>query len=225
LSRERLAVFARAPRLGSVKTRLTPPLTQQQALVLHRALVEDTLERLTRLRRSSLERWLYLSEPLDPSHRLEVPRGWSSALQEGDDLGARMATVFHRAFQDDRERVVMVGSDSPTLPLHYLRQAFEALADHDVVLGPAEDGGYYLVGTSRSVPELFQDISWESDRVLKQSTKALAHGARTFQLLPVWYDIDDHDDLLRLQRELDELRTTRPSEIPRRTAAVLASLK
>jgi len=136
-----------------------------------------------------------------------------------------MATVFHRAFQDDRERVVMVGSDSPTLPLDYLRQAFEALADHDVVLGPAEDGGYYLVGTSRSVPELFRDISWGSDRVLQQSTKALADGARTFQLLPVWYDIDDHDDLLRLQRELDELRTTRPSEIPRRTAAALASLK
>ena len=220
--RERLVVFARAPYLGRVKTRLTPPLTQQQALDLHRALVEDTLERLARFRRPGLEHWLYLSEPSSPE-QLDVAPTWSSALQTGDDLGARMEGAFRQAYEDGRERVVIVGSDSPTLPLDYLDQAYQALAAHDVVLGPAEDGGYYLVGSSRFVPELLRGITWGSSRVLEQSTEALSRASRSFHLLSSWYDVDTADDLLRLEKELVELQAVPSSGFPRRTAAALAS--
>ena len=219
--RERLVVLARAPHLGRVKTRLTPPLTRQQALELHLAFVEDTLERLARFRRPGLERWLYLSEP-SPEH-LDVAPTWSSALQTGDDLGARMEDVFRQAFEDGRERVVIVGSDSPTLPLDYLDQAYAALAAHDAVLGPAEDGGYYLVGSSRFIPELLRGITWGSSRVLEQSTEALSRAGRSFHLLPSWYDVDTAEDLSRLQKELVQLQTVPCSQLPRRTARALAS--
>ncbi len=220
--RERLVVFARAPHLGRVKTRLTPPLTQQQALDLHQAFVEDTLEKLARFRRPGLERWLYLSQPSSPE-QLDVPPAWSSALQTGDDLGARMEGTFRQAYEDGRERVVIVGSDSPTLPLDYLDQAYQALAAHDVVLGPAEDGGYYLVGSSRFVPELLRGITWGSSRVLEQSTEALSRAGRSFHLLPSWYDVDTAKDLLRLEKELLGLQAVPRPGFPRRTAAALAS--
>lgn len=220
--RERLVVFARAPHLGRVKTRLTPPLSPQQALELHRALVEDTLERLARFRRPGLQRWLYLSEP-SPAKRLDITPAWSSALQTRGDLGARLEGAFRQAYEDGLERVVIVGSDSPTLPLDYLDQAYEALSAHDVVLGPAEDGGYYLVGTSCFVPELLRGITWGSPRVLEQSTEALSRAGRSFHLLPPWYDVDTSEDLLRLEKERAALHALKHSEFPRRTAAALSS--
>ena len=219
---ERLLVFARAPSLGRVKTRLTPPLTQQQALDLHRALVEDTLERLGRFQRSGLERWLYLSEP-SSEEQLDVGPAWRSALQASGDLGERMEHAFREADDGEFHRVVIVGSDSPTLPLRYLAEAYDALAVYDVVLGPAEDGGYYLVGTSRFVPDLWRDIKWGSSRVLDQSTEALSRAGRSFHLLPPWYDVDTGEDLERLAKELSGPPAAQTSELPRRTAAVLES--
>ena len=134
-----------------------------------------------------------------------------------------MEGAFRQAYEDGRERVVIVGSDSPTLPLGYLDQAYEALAAHDVVLGPAEDGGYYLVGSSRFVPELLRGITWGSSRVLEQSTEALSRAGRSFHLLPPWYDVDTARDLLRLEKELVGLQAVPSSGFPRRTAAALAS--
>lgn len=219
--RERLVVFARSPFLGRVKTRLTPPLTPAEALVFHRALVEDTLERLERWTRSGLERWLYLSEAL--SMQLDVAPAWRSRVQTGDDLGERMEDAFRRANEDGRDRVVILGSDSPTLPLDYLDQAFDLLGTNDVVLGPADDGGYYLVGTSVLVPEMLRGIAWGSSRVLEQTTRALSRAGRSFHLLPSWYDVDTAQDLLRLEQELERLRSVGPAELPRRTAAVVSS--
>ena len=134
-----------------------------------------------------------------------------------------MEGAFRQAYEDGRERIVIVGSDSPTLPLEHLDQAYEALAAHDVVLGPAEDGGYYLVGSSRFAPELLRGITWGSSRVLEQSTEALSRAGRSFHLLPPWYDVDTAGDLLRLEKELAELQAGPGSGFPRRTAAALAS--
>jgi len=220
--RERLVVFARAPSPGRVKTRLTPPLTPAQALVLHQALVEDTLERLGRWTRAGLERWLYLSEA--PSGlQLDVSPAWRSTVQTGDDLGERMKRAFRQAYEDGLDRVVILGSDSPTLPLDYVGQAFDALGTNDVVLGPADDGGYYLVGTSVLVPEMFRGISWGSSRVLDQTTDALSRAGRSFRLLPFWYDVDTAEDLLHLEKELERLRSVGLPEFPRRTAAAVSS--
>jgi rSAM/selenodomain-associated transferase 1 len=204
-----------------VKTRLTPPFTPAQALVFHRALVEDTLERLERCARPGLERWLCWSEA--HSMLLDVTPAWRSRVQTGDDLGERMDDAFRWAHEDGRGRVVILGSDSPTLPLEYVNQAFDALGTNEVVLGPADDGGYYLVGTSVLVPEMFRGIEWGSPRVLDQTTRALSRAGRSFHILPSWYDVDTARDLLRLQVELQQLRSVEAPELPRRTAAVVSS--
>ena len=202
MSRDRLVVFARAPILGAVKTRLVPPLSNEQALALHRALVEDTLERLTRVGGNALERWLYLSEPLASQDALEIPSDWTMALQSDDDLGGRMENAFRDALHEEPGKMILLGSDSPTVPLEYVGQAFKEMVDREVVLGPAEDGGYYLIGCSTLVPELFQSIDWGTDRVLSQSKDALANANREFALLPAWYDVDSEKDLARLRTEL-----------------------
>ncbi|MFQ5793323.1 MAG: TIGR04282 family arsenosugar biosynthesis glycosyltransferase, partial [Acidobacteriota bacterium] len=186
--REGLTVFARAPRLGKVKTRLSPPLTPEQALVLHRALVEDTLERLALVSRPGLEHRLYLSEPLEDPRDLQPGPRWKVGLQAPGNLGARLEVVFREAFGAGLERMVVLGSDSPTVPLERVHGAFEELRAHDAALGPARDGGYYLLGCSRFLPELFRDISWGNPQVLEETIGALSRAGRRFKLLEEWYD-------------------------------------
>lgn len=213
---QRLAVFARAPRLGKVKTRLCPPLSPEQALALHRALVEDTLERLRGSGLADTERFVYFSEPLGDSDDLAIPADWRTRLQRGADLGERLTHCFQDAFAEGVERLVVVGADSPTLPLDFVNQAFAALAEAVVVLGPARDGGYYLVGASRFVPEMFRGIDWGGALVLAQTVEALAHFGLGAKLLPAWYDIDTMADVEALKKEIE---TVRP--LPRRVAAAL----
>ena len=145
-------------------------------------------------------------------------------LQEGDDLGERLSRCFQNAFAEGAERLVVLGSDSPTLPLALPDRAFAALATTAVVLGPAQDGGYYLVGASRLVPEMFRGIAWGGPQVLAQSLSALAHAGLTPELLPTWYDVDTMADVEALEREIDGLRReARP--FPRRVADALSSLR
>lgn len=217
---QRLVVFARAPVLGRVKTRLSPPLSELQTLELHRALVEDTLERLARFQRPHLEYWLYVSEP-PPAGALDVPAPWRQALQVGDDLGARMESTLRDGFERGCDRVVILGSDSPTVPLDSLHEAYRSLMTHDAVLGPAEDGGCYLIGFSRMPPGLFRDVTWGSALVLDQLTQALTERELSLHLLPSWYDVDTAEDLGRLRSDLDRLRAT-GRDLPHRTAQALS---
>ena len=138
---ELLAVFARAPELGKVKTRLSPPLTAEQALALHSALVADTLDHLGRVERPGLEKLLLLSQPLLDPQDLHVPDDWSTAIQPQGDLGQRLASLFYTSFRRGVSRLVVLGSDSPTLPIEVVYEALDDLSQRRVVLGPAADGG------------------------------------------------------------------------------------
>lgn len=218
---ERLIVFAKTPRLGKVKTRLSPPLTEQQALELHCALLEVTLERLAGMTRARLDYWLYLSDSLENTGELAIPSPWEIRLQQGDGLGMRLENAFRRAFEEGIHRLVVVGSDSPTVPLHCIDEAFDQLTRFDAVLGPSLDGGYYLVGSSRLIPELFQDIPWGDPTVLRRSAEALNRARRSFTYLIDWYDVDTDEDLLRLRDELAYYARECPEKIPRRLAEVL----
>ena len=113
-----------------------------------------------------------------------------------------MKVYFSDAFAMGASCVLLIGSDSPTLPVSYVRQAFELLRRHPVVLGPTEDGGYYLVGAAARCPQLFDDISWSTSEVWRQTTNKLHKLNITFATLPTWYDVDDVVDLRRLAREL-----------------------
>jgi rSAM/selenodomain-associated transferase 1 len=216
-----LCVFARAPELGRVKTRLCPPLTADEALELHRALVEDTLEGLDRIRRPSISKVLLLTRPLQRSTDLAIPKGWLVGIQSQGDLGERLASLFYTSFRRGARRVVVLGSDSPTLPLQVVQDAFDALDRVDVVVGPASDGGYYLLGARIFVPDLFRGITWGTSEVLQQTRRVLQTTRTSHENLVPWYDVDRARDLERLREEIGYLQRSRPELVPRR---VLESL-
>jgi len=222
---ETLAVFARAPELGRVKTRLCPPFTADEAVRFHRALVEDTLDHLAKLNRLDLSRVLLLSRPLLQATDLDVPRGWTVGIQSPGDLGAKLSSFFQGAFRRGVLRVVVVGCDSPTLPLEVVDDAFEDLGQVDVTLGPASDGGYYLIGARLFLPDLFRGISWGTENVLRQTRDVLDRLGHSHHLLVPWYDVDRPRDLEKLREEIRYLQRAQPELVPRRTAAALPELE
>lgn len=119
--------------------------------------------------------------------------------QSDGDLGRRMAGFFADQFQAGAAAVVLVGTDSPTLPLAFILQAFQELEHADVVIGPSTDGGYYLIGCARRVPPLFAGIPWSTSLVLSHTTAALQDAEWRLALLPPWYDVDTLDDWRMLQ--------------------------
>lgn len=131
-----------------------------------------------------------------------LPTGWGLVEQSSGDLGARMSRFFEQRCLAGDRRVVVVGSDSPSLSIERISAAFELLEDVPVVLGPSEDGGYYLVGLNQPIPELFEGIEWGGERVLEQSLAVLRRVGASAELLPGWYDLDVEADLQRLRAEL-----------------------
>lgn len=199
-----LAVMAKAPIAGTVKTRLVPPFTPAQAADFCRALLLDQLEHLKELTVADV----YVA--FAPSNaralmRSMMPPEFRCFSQRGVDLGARMSKIFDHLLGNDYRNIVLIGSDAPALPLSYLERAFEILAapGKRVVLGPSRDGGYYLVGMNRRTPEIFQGMTWSHAQVLAQTLTTLAALGIDRELLPVWFDIDTVDDLRRLQSCLD----------------------
>ena len=222
---EIVAVFARTPELGRVKTRLCPPFTADEAVRFHRALVEDTLDHLGRLNRPALSRVLLLTRPLLQATDLDVPRGWTIGIQPPGDLGVKLSEFFASAFRREAQRVVVLGCDSPTLPLEVIDDAFEQLERVDVTLGPASDGGYYLLGARRFLPDLFRGISWGTENVLRQTKEALEKLGHRYHLLVPWYDVDRPDDLERLREEIGYLRRAHPALVPRRVTEALPGVE
>jgi rSAM/selenodomain-associated transferase 1 len=120
--------------------------------------------------------------------------------QTGKNLGERLKNAFDNAFEEGFSKVVAIGSDSPDLPVHYLKESFEVLQAHDAVIGPANDGGYYLIGFSKEgfIPEAFDNISWSTDSVFEQTVSILKRHGRNVYLLPLWHDVDTIADLKSL---------------------------
>jgi rSAM/selenodomain-associated transferase 1 len=199
-----LAVMVKAPIPGTVKTRMVPPLTHEQAAELFQALLLDQLEHLTRL----AEVDLYVAfTPVEAKALIEavVPASFQCFHQTGDDLGERMHEVFVELWRRGHRNLVLIGSDLPVVPLVFLRDAFKILErqDRQLVFGPSEDGGYYLVGMNQPTPEIFDGMSWSHDQVLAQTTEKVTHLGIDFRLLPGWFDLDTIKDLERLRAKAD----------------------
>jgi len=193
-----LIIFAKAPVPGQVKTRLCPPLTPDEAASLHGSFVLDALERSRGI--ANLDRFLACTPSADHVffRIMEERQGVRLMSQVGDDLGARMTHAMTAAFSQGYRSVLMVGTDLPTLPPGAYSQAVALLARHDLVLGPALDGGYYLVGLTRPLPDLFVGIPWSTDQVLALTRqKADSLGLKT-GLLPAHRDVDTIEDLRAL---------------------------
>jgi rSAM/selenodomain-associated transferase 1 len=214
---EAAILFARSPLRGQVKSRLQPHLTPDDSLALHRALVADAAALLRETAgRCTLSLEVRLSGPLPTGDPMASDlAGLEMGTQQGDDLGERLVHAFQDRLHRGARRVVIIGSDSPTMTPEYLLGAFQVLRDQDMVVGPAEDGGYVLIGCSRLRIRPFQGIDWGSDRVMAQTRKKLRRLKIPHQLLPTGHDLDTREDLLRTHAALLHLEQLGVQRAPR----------
>ena len=204
-----VALFVRVPVPGRVKTRLASHFGADAACTLYRAMVADILSNIT-----ACSYPIYLFH--DGKDGSELPEGWIAASsrvipQEGDSIGARMAAAFERCFADGIDQVVLVGSDIPGLDNRLICEASKSLESHDVAIAPAADGGYCLIAAKRGnyKPDVFRDVPWSSDQVLRATLERCRNGNLAVGLLKTLQDIDTIEDLKAYCRESnDEAATT-----------------
>jgi hypothetical protein len=189
-----LALFLKEPRAGAVKTRLIPALGAPGAAALYRALAEAVVA-ATRPGPGDYERLFFFA----PAEAHAAMSAWFPGeawiAQEGPDLGARMSSAFDEAFRRGADRVAIVGTDVPGLTRDDIAAALASLEDHDLVLGPARDGGYYLIALARPRPALFQGIAWGTGSVLAATMERAASLGLSVRVLAERRDIDTLDDV------------------------------
>ena len=217
-----LGIFAKYWAAGQVKTRLAKSIGEDAAASFHRSSVATLVCRF----RDTADRRVIGFWPGE--HQAEfvelAGREWHTEVQVPGNLGVRMAAYFDAAFKAGVQRVVLIGADSPTLPAAHIRDAFTLLSAHQVVLGPADDGGYYLVGASLKTPDIFHEVTWSSRAVWSQTVQRLEASATKWAPLPSWYDVDDLEQLHRLKDQLANGEYDQPvwDDLRRTTRAVLA---
>jgi rSAM/selenodomain-associated transferase 1 len=214
-----VAVMARVPGAGPVKSRLHDVLTPAQATDLYRCFLLDRLDGLAAL--PDLARVVAFTPPgAGAAMAALAPPGFRLLPQEGDDLGTRLTRLLGRLLGEGHCAALAMDSDSPTLPMAYVAEAARGLAagEADVVLGPSDDGGYYLVGVRAPRPALFEAIPWSTPDVLAVTRARAAAAGLRVRLLPAWFDVDTAADLRRLRASLP------PTGGPTRTAALLRAL-
>jgi rSAM/selenodomain-associated transferase 1 len=196
-----LAVFVRPPTPGQAKTRLAGIFGEHGAAELYRAFVEDTLDLCLRVRAAGrVDVALWSTGPDD-----EIVSEWANRsgtplqFQPPGDLGARLTAAFDEGL-GRYQRVVIIGSDAPTLPIELIGAAFDSLERASISLGPSNDGGYYAVGASRQVRPSFEGVRWSTANALEDTVKANAQ--REVAITPPWYDIDEPEDLAVLRAHL-----------------------
>jgi rSAM/selenodomain-associated transferase 1 len=191
-----LIVFAREPELGRVKTRLAAGIGAEAALAVYRELLALTAAAVTA---AQVPATVWLAEAPAGSDPAQTRPEWPGlpwrVQPAAGVLGERMAQAFDEAFAAGAGRVVIIGTDCPGLSAELLRQAFDQLLSHELVVGPADDGGYYLLGMNKLQPELFADKAWSTASVLPDTLADAARlGLRVAQL-PTLHDVDSAQDL------------------------------
>ncbi len=221
-------VFAKNPIPNAVKTRLIPRLSPEQAATLYTAFLTDWCEALAELPDAGL---VIAYTPADAQPDLQALIGDDAIYipQTGAGLGERLISATQWAAEHGYTKILLVGSDSPTLPISYISEALTLLDSRNIVIGPSIDGGYYLIGFSvetlaTTIPQVFEDIAW-STAVVFQQTVARIHAAEaTLGLLPPWYDIDRAEDLAFLHAHISAMRLAGDSVQAVRTESLLIKL-
>ncbi len=186
-----LIVFTRNPVKGNVKTRLARSTSDEFALKVYCKLREITFGAVSAVKADVA---VYYDDHI-PSNDLFCERSAQTFLQNGSDLGIRMKNAFERGFSDSYSRIVLIGTDCPGMNSRLLQKAFEILHYRQAVLGPASDGGYYLVGLTLPLPDLFTNREWSTSRVLQEAKECLEENGVSYGLLPILTDIDTGEDL------------------------------
>ena len=193
-----LIVFVKNPIPGAVKTRLQTRYAPDQVAALYTAFVRDVLARAERI---DIDQRVIAFDPPDAESEVRALFGggieaqWQYVPQVQDDLGARMREALVQQLDAGASAAVLIGTDIPSLPTRHIIQAFDLLRAKDVVLGPSTDGGYYLVGISKPMPEIFEDVEWSTSSVLAQTIDRVQRAGHTLGLVPPYFDVDTPDEL------------------------------
>lgn len=211
-----LLVIAKQPTPGQTKTRLTPELSPEQAAALYECLLADTLDLVRRVR--GIQPMIAFLPAEAQAYFAALAPDFALVLQEGADLGERLDIALTGRLRQGYSRVVIMNSDGPSLPVAHLVEAFAALSNGaDVVLGPSDDGGYYLIGVRRPAPRLLREVRMSTPTVLAETLALAAEEGLRVKLLPAWYDVDEAADLARLAGEL----AVAPQDVAPHTRAFL----
>ena len=189
--RTALIIFVRHPELGKVKTRLAKVIGDDKALYVYNLLLSHTRKITIPL---NCRKFVYYTDQVIENDIWTFP-GYTKRRQAGEDLGARMSDAFKELFDQGFKRVMIIGSDCYQLQTAILEQAISALAESEVVIGPTFDGGYYLLGLNRYVPELFTDKPWSTDQVTNHTLATANQLKLTYSLLERLHDVDEAADL------------------------------
>ena len=228
-----LAVMTKAPQAGRVKTRLVPPLTPEEAAELNKCFLRDTTaaisiacsRRTAGSEGATAARGIAVYTPVgaESAYTDILSAGFSLLPQRGDKFGERLYFAVEDLFRCGFDAVCLIDSDSPTVPAENFAEAVALLSAREdrVVLGPSDDGGYYLIGVKKPHRNLFEQIDWSTERVLNQTIQRAAAIRLEVKLLPTGYDVDDGASLRRLRDEL--LAHARSANIAPCTREFLAS--
>jgi rSAM/selenodomain-associated transferase 1 len=201
-----LAVMTKAPQAGRVKTRLTPPLSPEEAASLNVCFLRDTAAAIERTTSEMPAQGVAVFTPVgaEEAYAGILPEDFVLVAQRGDAFGERLTTATQDLLRLGFDSVCLIDSDSPTVPENAFSQAVDLLGrgDDSIVLGPSDDGGYYLIGLKKLHRKLFEAIEWSTDRVFEQTVAAAQELGIPVHLLPTWYDVDDRVTLSRLCNEL-----------------------
>jgi rSAM/selenodomain-associated transferase 1 len=213
-----LAVMTKAPRAGKVKTRLTPPLTPEEAAALNICFLRDTASAIAQTIAERTARGIAVFTPANANEAYAdiLPAEFDLVPQRGEGFGERLVCATEDLLAIGFASVCLIDSDSPTVPQTAFSQAVDFLnrSEESVVLGPSDDGGYYLIGLKRLHRSLFEGIDWSTERVLEQTMERARELKLPVHLLPTWYDVDDRATLERLCRDLVRPNGSGPSGFP-----------
>jgi uncharacterized protein len=201
-----LLIFAKSPVAGTVKTRLQPNLSEADCLLLHKAFVRLTLAKMRNLESSKVDKTLLLTGPLEEAYRYAaefgITDGFLVDVQFGKDLGERLINALETKFNAGFRKVIIIGTDSPLLRIEQIECSIDALSEHEVVIGPSADGGYYLIGFSANIPTLLRGISWGESLVYEQTLKLIRLHSLNWKKLETGFDVDTMGDLKELYRRM-----------------------
>jgi rSAM/selenodomain-associated transferase 1 len=203
-----LAIFSKNPVTGQVKTRLAKSIGNEKALEVYEILRRHT-DSVTALAKA--KRVVFYSDFI-PASDIFLNEGAEAKLQDGDDLGERMHNAICDMLESGFSHVVLIGTDCPDLNAAIIEDAFSALENHDAVIGPAKDGGFYLIGLKKSCPGLFLQRTWSTCSVLRETIETLEKKGMSYMLLPELQDIDTFEDLKQSRLWNENLSCLYPDE-------------
>jgi rSAM/selenodomain-associated transferase 1 len=201
-------VFLKVPVENTVKTRLALTLGVETTLDVYRCFIHDTLEKAEKAGKLKIFFYPFDQEEILSGFLIDVFPGktWPLQAQEGEDLGERMASALEHAFHHGFTKAVVIGTDSPDMPVTHLEEAFRMLDETDAVVGPSNDGGYVLIGFTREgySPAVFKGITWSTPSVFEKTLEVMARDRISCHILPPWFDVDTGEDFNALAERLTQ---------------------